>query len=81
MQKVYSVTSGYIHLSEKHYFDTVSKVDNDERTVSNIISKTDPHVKEEKKIEACACMLEITDADMNLLEGWCRTKERQSQKR
>ena len=56
VRKVYDYTSGYIHFSEKQFFDAVHSVGNDEeRTIHLAISRTDDKYPEFSWEELPAC--------------------------
>lgn len=74
---VYENTSGWIHLSKKHMFNTVSSVDSQEGVVAYKASSVDT-VSKEHIIEAIECMKEITGIICEFLEGWNATKRRKN---
>lgn len=74
MQNVYKESSGFIHLSKKHVFTSTSIKDGEQLTVEFRISKEDKYVPDISKLEACECMIEITNCIIKLLEGWIWTK-------
>ena len=75
MANVYTVTSGFIHLSKKHVFTSTKLKNSKERTAEFLVSKTDKYVPKESIIEGIECMTEISYCILNLLLGWTETKE------
>ncbi|MCP5461909.1 MAG: hypothetical protein H7A34_01855 [bacterium] len=71
----YRETSGYIHLSSKHYFNTLKEFDGNTGTLTFAISDKDTCVKEEFYLEAVNAMIAISIAIMRYLHGWSHTKE------
>ena len=76
IDKVYTTTSGYVHLSPQHVMNSVRIVDPEKQLIGYMVGKTDRNVPDKAKIDATECMLEITRCVMDLLEGWCRSKEK-----
>ena len=74
IEKVYEATSGYIHLSEKHIFNTLSPSDKPSTVTIEISSKSGP-VPDESKLEAVMAMMAINRVLLRYLAGWHRTKE------
>lgn len=72
---VYKQSSGFIHLSSKHVFSTITAMDADNRTMQFSFSKKDGNIDIGVKIEAIQCMSEITDILLDYLSGWLFTKE------
>lgn len=70
---VYQATSGYVHLSEKHIFNTLAASDQP-MTLTIRISGDGGSIPEATKIEATEAMIAITDALQRFLEGWLKTK-------
>jgi hypothetical protein len=74
ISKVYDATSGYIHLSEKHIFNTLSPSDKPDTVTIEISAKSGP-VPDESKLEAVLAMMAINRVLLRYLAGWHRTKE------
>jgi hypothetical protein len=74
IESVYKATSGYIHLSEKHIFNTVSPSDKPRTVAIEISSKSGP-VPDESKLEAVMAMMAINRVILRYLAGWHRTKQ------
>ncbi|HPA20660.1 MAG TPA: hypothetical protein PLU30_23125 [Verrucomicrobiae bacterium] len=72
--RVYEATSGYIHLSEKHIFNTLSLSDEPRTATIEISSKSTP-VPNQSKLEAVMAMMAINRVLLGYLAGWHRTKE------
>lgn len=73
--EVYKQTSGYIHLSEKHMFNTHGDVDESTRSVEICISGKDFKIDDGFRIEAIDCMKETTSNILRYIYGWGRTKD------
>ncbi|QQY81634.1 hypothetical protein JJL45_11945 [Tamlana sp. s12] len=71
---VYKQSSGYIHFSEKHIYNTIQSADSNKRTMQFSFSKKDNNIDEDLKIEAIHCMAEITEILLEYLNGWNYTK-------
>ncbi len=74
LARVYSETSGYIHLSSKHLFSTFNGVDGETRTVEIKVSAADGNLPEEVYVEAVDAFLAATRVFMKYLHGWGVTK-------
>lgn len=72
---VYKQSSGYIHFSNKHIFNSIQSVESKERIMQFSFSKKDNDIDENLKIEAIQCMGEITEILLDYLNGWYYTKE------
>lgn len=77
IENVYKETSGYIHLSSKHIFNSLSpKSETKEELLVNIcISEKDLFVTDELRIEAIAAMVDISEHILNYIESWTLTKD------
>lgn len=71
--RVYNATSGYIHLSEKHIFNTLYPPERPDTITIELSAQSGP-VGDASKIEAALAMTAITRLLQRYLEGWCRTK-------
>ena len=56
ISNTYRETSGYIHLSSKHYFNTVHEVHDKERSVTTAIGSVDTSITNEVREEARRCL-------------------------
>jgi hypothetical protein len=74
IKKVYEETSGYVHLSDKHIFNSSKLEEYEQGIISFTIGKTDRNLSNESKIEAISCMIEITEIQLSLLGGWADHK-------
>ncbi|MFA5238601.1 MAG: hypothetical protein WC476_02680 [Phycisphaerae bacterium] len=74
--RVYRETSGYIHLSSKHYFNTVRDVHNEDRSTTVAIGPNDTSITNEVREEAIDAMIAISEAVLRYLHGWAFTKEK-----
>jgi hypothetical protein len=77
IKPVYEETSGYIHLSNKHIFNTMnSKVEDEKRVFTVIVGDEDSEfVKDSLILEAIQAMKEITKVLLKHLHGWAYTKD------
>ena len=76
IKSVYEKTSGFIHLSNEHVFDSFKGSQNyKERKLSIAITDKDEEVSEEIKIEAIKAMCHITQELLRYLYGWTWTKD------
>lgn len=74
MKNVYNNTSGYIHLSDKHIFNSLGQLKND-GTFHMKVSVSDNFIKESDYIEAIRAFFEITGVLFRYMEGWAQTKD------
>ncbi|GEL09543.1 hypothetical protein SAMN05192550_1456 [Flavobacterium glycines] len=72
---VYKQSSGYVHFSNKHIFNSIKSVDSNKRTMQFSFSKKDNEIDENLKIEAIQCIDHITEILIIFLNGWYYTKE------
>lgn len=75
IKSVYEHTSGYIHLSEKHFFNVSGIKNVEERTIEFVSGEKDHFISEEERIEATEAMTHITELVLTLLQSWTNTKE------
>lgn len=73
---VYKHTSGYIHLSEKHFFSSVGSLEAD-NTFTFKISAEDSNVSAEDYEEAMDAFSAALDIFFQLASDWARTKDKQ----
>lgn len=78
IRRVYRETSGYIHLSSKHYFNTVRDVHVEERGTTIAIGTCDTSITDEIREEAIDAMKAINEAVLRYLHGWAYTKEKKA---
>ena len=76
IESVYEKTSGFIHLSATHIFNSISSFDRDERTASICIGARDDNVAEDIYVEAVDAFAEATRLFISYLGGWVEAKER-----
>ncbi|MBF9252430.1 hypothetical protein I2I11_03915 [Pontibacter sp. 172403-2] len=76
VEKVYEETSGYIHLSNKHVFN--SSILKDESTSAFSISSEDLFVSDKLRIEATELMIEITNCICQFVSSYSLEKVNQS---
>lgn len=77
MPSVYAATSGFIHLSERHFYMTVDtkKIDNQANKISLFIGKNDQNIPDELWIEMATGFIACTDVLFEYLKGWQFTKQ------
>lgn len=81
IREVYRQTSGFVHLSEKHFFSTVESV-GPGRTVKFRIAAQDGEVIPESAYEeAVEAFLEATRLFAQILGSWCHSKKEVAQGR
>jgi len=71
---VYEKTSGYIHLSDMHLFNTMGKQSGEQR-LSVVTSDGDIFITEVQRAEAVYIMIELTTVVLWLLNSWALRKE------
>ena len=74
---VYKQTSGYIHLSEKHIFNslTVGDEENGKAKMTSKISRGDTFVPDDVYKEAILSFKSATDVFFQYIHGWAYTKD------
>lgn len=71
---LYAQTSGYVHFSDKHLFNTVTSVGEDGAFTLKA-SSVDEAVQPHHYLEAVVAFEECVDLFMRYLEGWTLTKD------
>jgi hypothetical protein len=61
VRDVYDYTSGYVHFSEKQCFDSVSSIDERERTVRFEVGRADARFPDSSWIEVLACFCHLLE--------------------
>lgn len=79
IENVYNETSGFVHFSNKHISNATSLNNVEERSLVTYIGKYDNQVKNESKLEAIICMIEICNCIVDLVFGYIDTKRINSQ--
>lgn len=74
LERVYEHTSGYIHLSSKHIFNTLGNNGDAEGEIDMYIGQSDNYISDSIRLEAVEGMIEITKVLNRFLEGWALTK-------
>ncbi len=74
MLNVYNETSGFIHLSKKHLSVSMILKDKQARLGEFGVSKNDLYIPDELRLEAIACMIDISECILTLINGWISTK-------
>ncbi len=72
--RVYKYTSGYIHFSERHLFDPISEMNEEERTVSFIITNKDEKFPEFSWLELVDCSSKCLEIIRYFLKDYERVK-------
>ncbi|MEZ6016517.1 MAG: hypothetical protein R3F49_15475 [Planctomycetota bacterium] len=75
LPSVYRETSGYVHLSSKHLFNTFNSVDEATRTVQIKVGAADGDLPQDIYIEAVDAFIAATRLFMRYLHGWGLTKQ------
>lgn len=74
IEKVYKETSGFIHLSNKHFFTSSRLKDKENGILEFKVSKFDKYVNDNHRVEGILGMIEITNCICELIYGWIYTK-------
>ncbi|MEP1151683.1 MAG: hypothetical protein ABJH08_08155 [Balneola sp.] len=74
VKNIYTETSGFIHLSNKHIFSSSRLKKGSKNLLEISISKTDNNVSDNSRLEAILGMDEITKTICRYVEGWIWTK-------
>ncbi len=75
MTRVYKETSGYVHLSEKHFFNATTVNSNVKAGFNISVGIEDSLVTLEDRVDAVDAMIAITKVVLWLLDSWTYTKE------
>lgn len=76
VQRVYEETSGYVHFSEKQFFDAVHSLgDDEERTMNIQISHIDDKYPEFSWSEVVTCFNELTEILVVVLQTYALSKQ------
>lgn len=76
VRRVYEFTSGYVHFSERHFFDTVHTLGSDEeRTMQLEISDTDDKFPEWSWAEVAECFNKLTEILVSALASYATHKQ------
>jgi hypothetical protein len=75
ISQVYKNLSGYIHLSDRHMFAPVEKVDEASLSISFSIGEKDTKYPKESWIEVIDCLNDSTDIFLKYLKEWIATKQ------
>jgi hypothetical protein len=74
LPEVYKNLSGYVHFSGSHIFDSIAKLDENERTAHFQITEADTKFPERSWLELIECFLETSAAYRSYLDGYAKTK-------
>ena len=72
---LYKESSGFVHLSEKHFFATYSR-SNEERHPQFILSEKDEFIPDAVKVEATLAMLFVNFLIFDLCKDWLEFKKK-----
>ncbi len=72
IESVYTNTSGYVHFSGKHITNT-TRLKKD-HTLLTYVGGQDFEITNEERINAIACMIEISNYITQIVYGWIETK-------
>jgi hypothetical protein len=70
---VYEQSSGFVHLSEKHFFATFKNMSKD-RTANLVLSDEDDHVTDVSKNKTTIAMLAVNKLIFEICENWLSLK-------
>lgn len=73
--QLYKTTCGYIHLSDKHFFSTLEKVNKESRTIGIRIGAFDNYTIDQR-IDFTQTMLEVSKLVLIIVEQWKHEKNR-----
>src|SRR5690348_18504092 len=76
---VYEQSSGYVHLSEKHVFNSVTAVEDDGR-IAMKMSPDDAVITDDLYIESIQAFQAASELFLRYLEGWTVTKAQPDRK-
>lgn len=74
IKEAYKQASGYIHLSEKHFFNVIGRKAGDDK-LSLIASEKDHFITDLTRFEAVIMMIKSTTVFLWILNSWKLTKE------
>lgn len=74
IEKVYNETCSYVHLSDKHIFNTVRPTEGKENSLSFSITGTDNFIPDKLRLESALIMEEISIQIIKRLKQWVFTK-------
>ena len=72
---VYKNLSGYVHLSGSHIYDSIQRVDINDRTISLEVADMDLKFPEFSWVEVLDCFREATSIFARYLHGYAATKK------
>lgn len=78
IERVYEHTSGYIHLSSKHIFNTLKGEEGAQGKISMCAGPEDTYIPDDLRLEAVEGMVAVTKTLNKYLEGWGFTKDNPS---
>jgi hypothetical protein len=75
VKSVYKETSGYIHFSDKHIFNSVRALNEENREIEMKITKFDQNITDKLYNEAIDVFDSATELLMKYINGWIFTKD------
>lgn len=73
IKSIYEQTSGYIHLSDSHIYNTLKNADKKERKLKFVIGSSD-FFDSNKKLEFIRTMNDVSLITLKILDDWCEYK-------
>ena len=74
--QLYKDTSGFIHLSDRHFFASVRRTGNQERTVQMALGNSVDNFSVEQKLDFVNTMFEVSKLVIVIVEQWRHEKDR-----
>jgi len=81
VKEVYDHASGYVHLSEKHFWNAINLIDTETGKFSMKITDEDEFVSEQHYEQAVISFRKATDIVFNLVDGWIFSKNNPGKRR
>ena len=73
--KLYNDTSGHIHLSDRHFFATTAKVNDEDRTIQMAVGPAINNFTEHDKMDFVTTMIEVSKLVIIVVEQWRHHKD------
>ncbi len=78
LDKVYEETCELIHFSDKHFYLSIVKPDDNDRSVVYSVNARQEQWPEDSIKELLSCLVFATDAILDICEGWIKLKNQSS---
>lgn len=75
IKKLYEQTSGYVHLSEKHIFNSMKTTNANNREIKMVVALADPLILDKTYIEAIEAFKAVTKLFFDMIQSWIITKD------